>query len=324
MPLADGLGLDAVGLARFSASRNGVLVFRDGEAGGAQLEWVDARGQNRRLEGPPTNLGSSDLSRDGRWLAFEAADATDSGSDIWVRDLVRGVTSRFTFAGGRTPVWVPGGDRIIFSTGSDPHDIGVTGVGGGSKVETLVEGNTDQHPTSVSPDGRFLLYQDRHPENGYDIWVLPLEGEEREPRPLIDSPFVEVGARFSPDGRFVSWQSNESGRMEIYVQPFPGPGRKRQISTDGGSEARWSPDGRELYYLDRTAQNLMHVAVQTGGGFEAGVPEPLFPVRLSPQRNVGRYQVHPDGDRFLLMASLAGETTPPTTVVLNWNAETRP
>ncbi len=320
VPLAEDLGIDNVGLAHFSTSGNGVLAFRGGEAGGGRLVWVDREGELDRSEGDPADIRSTDLSPDGRWLAIDMA--TASGRDIWVRDLVRGVTSRFTFNEARetNPLWSPDGRRIAFEMEREvQRDLVVKAVGGTGEVEVLVEGENRQGPDSWSADGRFLLYYERHPESSWDIWGLPLEGEDRKPWPFLHTAFVEVRARFSPDGRWVAYQSNESGRSEIYVQSFPGPAGKWQISTNGGSEPQWGPGGDELYFLG-TDLKMMRVTVQTGETFDAGIPEPLFPVRLRPITTRNRFVVPSGGEGFLLLSSLREDTTPPTTVVLNWMA----
>jgi eukaryotic-like serine/threonine-protein kinase len=148
--------------------------------------------------------------------------------------------------------------------------------------------------------------------------VLPLEGD-KTPHPFVRSRFVELRGRFSPDGRWVAYQSTESGRAEIYVQAFPGPGGKWQISTAGGTEPQWSPDGKKLYYLAQG--RMMRVDVRTGASFEAGIPEPAFAVSLRPITTSNRYLVSRDGKRFLLLSSLLQDSTPPTTIVLNWTAE---
>jgi Tol biopolymer transport system component len=319
VPLAEDLGIDAVGLAHFSASRNGVLAFRGGEAGGGQLVWANPSGEIDRSEGDPADILGTSLSPDGRWLAMEMN--AGSGQDIWVRDLVRGVTSRFTFGEEReqTPIWSPDGQRIAFAMEREgDFDLAVKTVAGGNE-EILLDSENRQHPCSWSADGRFLLYYELDPKNSWDVWVLPLEGEDREPKPFLNTPFLEVRARFSPDSRWVAYESEESGRGEIYVGSFSGTGGKWQISTSGGTEPQWSRDGRELYYIAPDLK-MMRVKVQTGETFEAGIPEPLFTVSLRPVTTGNRFLVAQDG-RFLLLSSLRGDTTPPTTVVLNWIAE---
>jgi len=319
VPLAEDLGIDAVGLAHFSASRTGVLAFRGGEAGGGQLVWTNPDGKIDRSEGDPADIFDTSLSPDGRWLAMNM-DA-GSGQDIWVRDLVRGVTSRFTFGEEReqTPIWSPDGQRIAFAMEREgDFDLAVKTVAGGNE-EILLDRENRQHPSSWSGDGRFLLYYEQHPESSWDVWVLPLEGEDREPKPFLNTPFLEIRARFSPDGRWVAYESEESGRGEIYVGSFSGTGGKWQISTSGGTEPQWSRDGRELYYIAPDLK-MMQVKVQTGETFEAGIPEPLFTVSLRPVQTANRFLVAQDG-RFLLLSSLGEGSTPPTTIVLNWIAE---
>jgi Tol biopolymer transport system component len=321
VPLAQDLGVDNVGLAHFTASSNGVLAFRSGEAGGGRLVWVDRKGQSEQAVGDPADIRSTALSPDGRWLALCLKSGGSSATDLWVRDLVRGVTSRFTFneEDDDAPVWSPDGTRIAYATQrKGQFDLAVKAVGGTGAEEVLLAADGNQFPTSWSPDGKNLLYITRDPKTSWDIDVLPLEGD-RKPHPFLHTPFAEVRSRFSPNGRWVAYQSNESGRAEIYVQAFPGPGGKWQISTAGGTDPKWGPDGRELFYL---AQNkMMRVEVKTGASFEAGIPAPLFGVALRPITVSSRYLLSPDGKRFLLLGSLLQDTTPPTTVVLNWTAE---
>ena len=240
-----------------------------------------------------------------------------------MRDLVRGVSSRFTFNDevDRNPVWSPDGGRIAFSMEREGNaDIAVKTVGGTGEVEILLEAEGFQSPSSWSPDGKHLLYYNNvDAETGWDVFVLPLDGES-EPRPFVKTPFVELRSRFSPNGRWVAYESNESGRYEVYVLAFPGPGGKWQISTAGGREPQWGPDGRELFYLSPERQ-MMRVEVDTEEGFEAGIPEPLFIANLRPVVTNNRYLVGLDGQRFLLLNSVIQDSTPPTSVVVNWTAE---
>ncbi len=322
VPLAEDLNIDAVGLAHFTTSQSGVLAFRGGEVGNGQLQWLDRKGLKLEDVGESADIYSTDLSPDGRWLAMQLSSAQSRGDDIWIRDLVRGVTSRFTFNEGDdvSPLWSPDGRRIAFSQFDEgDFDLAVKAVGGSGEVEVLLDSAEGDFPSSWSPDGASLLFLRWNAETNDDVWLLPLE-DRAAVRPFVRTPFNESRAHFSPDGRWVAYQSDESGRDEIYVQAFPGPGGKWQISTAGGREAGWGPDGRELFYIT-PEMTLMRVAVQTGASFDAGVPEKMFAVRLRPVRTRRRYLLSADGQRILILGTLEQDMIPPTTVILNWNAE---
>jgi len=228
--------------------------------------------------------------------------------DVYLTDLARGEPTRLTFDAGidSTPIWSPNGDRIIFRSGR--------------------KGVYDLYVKSSNLEGsEALLYVNQDPQNGHDLWVLALDGEskvDRKPYPFLQTPSDESQASFSPDGRWVAYQSNEGGPMEIYVQPFPGPGGKRQLSNAGGASPRWRRDGRELFYLSPDAR-LMAVPIRAQGStLEADPPVPLFQTRLSGALggiagNVRpQYDVAADG-RFL-MSITTEETISPITVILNW------
>jgi len=324
VPMAEDLNMDNVGLAHFSASRSGALAFRGGEVGDVQLQLLDRSGELLETVGDPGDIGTPGLSPDGRWLAFDLVTAGGNG-DIWIRDLVRGVSSRFTFGEGHEsgPVWFPGGGRIAFNVVRDGQsDLAAQAVGGTGQVEYLLEAEGDQWLADVSPDGELVLYLQRGEETSWDLWIVPTDGSA-EPRPVVQTPFIEVRGRFSPDGRWLAYQSFESGRSEIYVRAFPGPGGKWQISTAGGGEPIWEPDGSGLFYL--SAENrLMRVATRLGPSFDAGIPEPMFDLSLRPSLASKHYLVSPDGERVLVVGTLQQESTPPTTIVLNWAAELGP
>ena len=317
IPLAEHIGTDSAGLARFSVSRDGILVYRTGETGN-RLLWVDRSGK----EGDAVSDGGE--SRDpafapgGDRLAFDFADPRSGKTDIWIRDLRRNVSSRFTFSKGpaANPIWSPDGRRVVYTVGTDLVEKAVEGQG---EETVLLKSEEGKSPADWSRDGRFVAYASLAKETGWDIWILPMSGD-RKPFPFVKTTFEEYNPAFSPDGRFLAFQSNESGRVEVYVQSFPGPGGKWQVSTSGGAEPHWRADGKELLYrtLD---QKLMSVDVQTGGSFAAGAPRPLFQGRfdMTPTRN--RILPTADGKRFLTVAPLGREAMTPTTVVLNWYAE---
>ena len=251
--------------------------------------------------------------------------------DVYLTDLARGEPTRLTFDAGidSTPIWSPDGSRIIFRSGRKGiYDLYVKSSnleGNEALVYESREVTLNATPNDWSPDGHALLYVNQDPENGNDLWVMPLDGTadvDRRPFRFVHTPADESQAAFSPDGHWVAYQSNEGGPMEVYVQPFPGPGGKRQISNAGGASPRWRRDGRELFYLSPDAK-LMAVPIRPQGPMmETGAPVPLFQTRLSGALggiagNVRpQYDVAADG-RFL-MSITTEETISPITVILNW------
>jgi eukaryotic-like serine/threonine-protein kinase len=317
VPLAEHIGTDAVGLARFSVSRDGTLAYRTGESGD-RMVWVDRSGREGEPIGDPGEYHNPALSPGGDRLAFDLADPRSGKRDIWVRDLKRGVSSRFTFGAGDAfcPLWSSDGSRIVFTEGQDLFEKAADGQG---EEKLLLKSDDLKIACDWSRDGRYIAFASRAKETGFDIWTLPTSGE-RKPIPFLKTPFAELWPVFSPDGRFLAYQSNESGRAEVYVQSFPGPGGKWQISTSGGVEPRWRADGKELYYR-APDQRLTAAEIQAGVGFTAGVPEALFAGHFDTGIGRTRYLPAPDGRRFLTVAPLGREAMTPTTVVLNWFAE---
>nr|MBA3888496.1 PD40 domain-containing protein [Acidobacteriota bacterium] len=252
-------------------------------------------------------------------LAYDLVDG--AAGDLWVRDLARGVSSRFTFdaAVDRNPQWSPDGRRIVFtSTAAGRGDLYLKGASGTKAAEPLLVNADEKYVSDWSRDGRHILFTSRgEGETGWDIWALALEGD-RKPFPVVQTTFGELWATFSPDGKYIAYQSNESGRAEIYVHEFPEAQHKWQVSTAGGVEPFWRVDGRELFY--RSGSRLMAVPIQAGAGFSAGTPVPLFETRFATSTVRGRYRPAPDGQRFLVLAPLARETEQPASVVLNWTS----
>jgi eukaryotic-like serine/threonine-protein kinase len=230
--------------------------------------------------------------------------------------------TRFTFdpQTDSSPVWSPDGQWIAFnserdSLGLDIYRKRASGVGG---IELLVQSDHDKYPTSWSSDGRYLVYWEAVSGGDLDIRCLPLTGD-RKPFDLVTGPGVQSGGMLSPDGHWLAYSSNESGRNEVYVQGFPDPRGKWQISVKGGTWPAWRGDGRELYYVGLD-QRLMAVPVAPGGeGFDAGIPTPLFTLpQIGPARN--RYDVSRDGQRFLVHVPVGLESVTPFDVVVNWQA----
>jgi Tol biopolymer transport system component len=322
------------GTAALSASAAGPVVYRTGPGGvQSQFVWFDRSGKAPEAV-PGSDIGdgfNSALSPDGRRLAFSrfADDTPGKTTDIWLLDVARGVASRFTSDPmfDLTPVWSPNGDRLAFasnrkradgSTGSfDVYAKAATGLG---NEDRLVGHDLGDPPSDWSPDGRFILYNRESRDNSNDIWGLPLAGD-RQPFPVVETKFAESNGQFSPDGKWIAFQSNESGQVEVYVQPFPGPGRRTRITRDGGDQARWRHDGKELFYLTPD-DRLMAVPMQLDAErdtVDAGMPQMLFALRVNgvPRHPYGRhYSVSRDGQRFLV--DTLKEVTLPITVVLNW------
>ena len=324
MPVVDGVGAGGNGLAHFSVSDDGTLVYSSsGVAGRSQMVWMDRAGGTPKPWGSSGDLNNLSLSRDQRRVTLRILDTQTANRDVWIIDPERGTNTRFTFdaSNDNTPLWSPDGSRIAFTSdrnGGVDNLYQKPSSGAGSE-ETLFTSAHDKALTSWSNDGRFIAYQEVNPTTGGDIWVLPLLGD-RAPIPFARTTFNEGHARFSPDGRWLAYASDESGRFEAYVQQFPGPGGKWQISTRGGFQPTWRADGRELYYIG-TDGTLMAVTIAADAGFTAGVPSPLFNTRIASSQSMSQYTPAADGSRFLVITQEGATSIEPLSVVQHWNAE---
>ena len=306
-----------VAAAQYSLSATGSLVYVSGSARALQskLVWVSRNGAEQPLDAPLRDYGYPRLSPDGRRAAV------NSDNQVWLYDLARDTLSRFTFEGiNNLPVWTPDGKRIAFmSTKEGRGNIFWQMADGSGGLERLTTSQQNNAPVSFSPDGQILAFQVNNP-TGIDISVLRLS--DRKMQPFLQTPAYKGAPQFSPDGHWLAYVSDESGRYEIYVQPYPGPGGKRQISTESGTEPVWNRNGRELFY--RNGDKMMAVAVTTKASFSAGKPKELFEGRYA--RLGGTfpfYDVSPDGQRFLMLKPVEQEQVDPTqiNVVLNWTEE---
>jgi eukaryotic-like serine/threonine-protein kinase len=303
--------------ALFSASQRGGVVFASGESPPiSQLVWFDRAGAQLETAGDPVDCEDPRLSPDGRRIAANRIDPQSGASNIWIFGGAPASWSRLTFTPTfeHAAIWSPDGERIAFdSFRNPPADIYVKSTAGAGET-LLVEGDDAAVPTDWSSDGRLLLFQRLQAKTGWDLWTAS-PGGEQPPAPVLATPSNEEGGQFSPDGRWLAYASDESGRAEIYVVAFPGLSGKWQISAAGGTQPRWRRDGRELFYLgaDRA---LMAVAVEPGPAFVAATPTRLFHTRA---RYTGyrAYDVSLDGRRFLINTVLAEGESPPLTVALD-------
>ena len=308
-----------------SAAAAGPIVFRAGaDRGPARLSgrfaWFDRSGKEIATVGDPAPGYSTSpaLSPDGRLVAFLRV-LTPGEGDIWLLETNRGVLSRFTFEKGDdvTPVWSPDGGSVVF--GSNRRGAGLMDLyqkraaGEAGSEQLLLSSDQTKSATDWSPDGSYLLFSSVDPKTDSDIWAMKFDGD-RKPLPVVQTRFQEGGARFSPDGRWIAYQSNKSGRPEVYLQPFPGPGADLPVSTGGGSALRWRADGREIFYLAPDGR-MMAVPIRPardGKALELDAPVPLFAA------DSNDYMVARDGQRFLLFVTAPAPLTAPLSVILNW------
>ena len=323
VPVADGVLQSPVfGIAQYALSHTGTLVYVPGgsESAHLRLMWVSRSGVEQPLPAPAQAYFAPRLSPDGQRVAVGI---TEEESQTWLYDLSRETLTRFTFGGDSNinPTWTPDGKRIAFaSDNGGALNLFWQLADGSGGLERLTTGAYTQVPLSYSPDGQFLAYFEVNPTTQRDIWMLRMS--DRKTQPFLQTPYDEAAPRFSPDGHWLAYISNESGRYEIYVQPFPGPGGKWQISTEGGEEPAWNPKGGELFY--RSGDKMMAVDITTQPGFAVGKPRMLFEGRYEhaavPSTD---YAVSPDGQRFLMLKSSESAQAAPTqiNVVLNWFEE---
>jgi eukaryotic-like serine/threonine-protein kinase len=328
-PVAENVGT-ILSNALFSVSPAGVLVYRTGSAvAGLQAAWFDRTGKATNAFGQTSLDQGLELSPDGTHAAGRDV-AQPAIGDIWLLDLIRSVRTPLTFhrSAGSYPVWTPDGKSIIFSVGEPPDAIYEKAASGaGDEKELFKQQGEANVPSSVSRDGRFLLYTSvLTTKTGSDLWVLPLNGAPGAAKPtlLLGTQFDESDASFSPDGRWVAYRSNQSGRIEIYVRPFVASGPalgegQWPVSRDGAvsQRPRWSNDGKEIVFMGPKA--MMAVEVNgSGAGFQMGTPQQLFTVPVE-----AGWDVTPDGKRFLMSVApgVGQQTQTPITVVLNWQAD---
>ena len=322
VPVAEGVAqAESYGSSLYTICNAGSLVYISGgsQASQRRMVWVSRNGAEQPLLAPPQAYQYVRLSPDGRRVAVEL------DNQIWLYDLTRDTLTRFTFDGSvnQSPVWAPDGKRVVFYSNKAGGSFNLwwqlaDGSGG---LERLTSGDYPDIAKSFSPDGQILAYHKNSPKTQKDIWVLRMS--DHKAQPFLETPFNEGGPTFSPDGHWLAYVSNESGRPEVYVQPYPGPGGKWQISTEGGTEPAWNRNGRELFY--RSGNKMMVLDVATQPSFSAGKPRVLFEGQYFtsdwPLVSTA-YDVSADGQRFLMVkrTEQAASATQ-INVVLNWFEE---
>jgi roadblock/LC7 domain-containing protein len=333
------------GSAHFDISRTGSLAYAAGKAEGGErtMVWVDREAKATPLPLPPRSYLFPRISPDGRQLAFEIEGVNH---DLYTYDPDRGVTTKIATDGmSHAPVWTPDGKHIAFRSWKAgtmtmwwmPSDRS-------GPEERLTMVGARQSVVSFSPDGRYLAFNQMEMggmgmesgemammgPGGTGVWILPMQGD-RTPQRFAASKFIQGSGRFSPDGKWVAYCSNEAGRNEVFVQPWPGPGAKIQISSEGGTDPIWSRNSKELFYRNR--DKMMVVAVATHPTFQASKPQLLWEARYShgmssscgpPGTTEGNYDVTGDGRRFLMIRDLDEDAvSTPMVVVLNFAEEVK-
>ncbi len=313
-----------------TASASGELLYQHGAAGGgSQLFWYDASGKQGELVVPENaDYYWPILSPDASKLAF--ALENNGVGDVWVVDLARHTRTRITFGPlySGWPVWWPDGKSIVFTYGPSGNMDSLyrqNADGTGSKEKLLENPGIYTVPFSVSPDGRYIAYMRVDPKSNtnLDIWALPMfpdKSGEQKPFPVVATNFSDVAPSFSPDGKWLAYANNETGRMEVYIQPFPSGAGRWQVSTAGGSRPNWRKDGKELFFWS-TDQQVMAVDVdQKGASLQLGAPHALFKATTVTSGS-GPYTVSADGKKFVMNTVLPQSITEPLTLITNWPAD---
>jgi Tol biopolymer transport system component len=307
-----------------SGSAAGSIVYRIGSTNRQrQLVWFDRSGKEIGSAHPPDSANplNPSLAPDGHTLAVNRTVA--GNTDIWLLELARETFTRFTYDPRPeiAPVWSPDGSRVIFArSDSNGFNIHAKTAAGTGDESLLLDTAQALVPNDWSRDGRFLLYRSIDVQAGSDLWALPLNGGDK-PFPVVQTGFDERGGQFSPDGQFIAYESNESGRYDVYVQRFPVPASRTVVSTGGGLQPRFRPDGKELFYVAPDGR-LMAVPLRLSSGGEAiepGTPVPLFITRVASTLSSGsgdEYVVSADGQRFL-MDTFSARVELPISVIIN-------
>jgi serine/threonine-protein kinase len=306
IPVVEEVSSSGNGGADYAISATGTMVYLagKGQAGTWTISWVDSAG-TKPLYGVPGAYFTPRFSPDGKRLAFAIGHVGGTGGDLWVKDLDRDASSRLSFLGGANnwPVWMPDGKGIIFKS-ADAVNPGLYWVrsDGAGEAQRLTDGSQDEYPDSISPDGKRLSWSQRG-TGSTDVFTAPIEGDPAhlklgKPELFLGTPFVEAYSRFSPDGRWMAYASNESGTFEIYVRPFPGPGGRWQVSTGGGNFPIWAANGRELLYRNSDQRIMAVNYTAKGDSFAADKPRVWSETRVMPLGTFVTWDLAPDSKRM--------------------------
>jgi Tol biopolymer transport system component/tRNA A-37 threonylcarbamoyl transferase component Bud32 len=321
--IAEGVGQNqGVIYGAFSASETGILAYRAGGPVGKQQTWFDRNGRPLGAVGPKGAMIDAEISPDEKKVALVFGNPGTRAADIWTLDPARGTSSRFSFepTDHGNPIWSGDGQWIYFVSSAKGHaDIYRKLASGTGEEEPVFVSDDDKQLEDVALNGSALAYSVVHTGGSSDIYILPLAGK-KEPRILFKTTYRIWRARFSPDGKYLAYTSDETGKEEVYVVTYPVTSGKWQISTNGGGQPRWRRDGRELYFLAPNSK-LMAVSIKAQGNtFEAGLPSDLFETGMLAAGVRNHYTVSADGQRFLVGMLSGGTESPPLTFVLNWTA----
>ena len=306
----------------FSVSNTGTLVYRGGSGPQTVLTWFDQQGKPVGTLGDPGDYANPAISPDGSRVAVAMGPV--ASRDIWILDVARGTSTRFTFDPGRddAPAWTPDGKYIAFSSNRGGQlDLYIKPADGSGEEKLLLKTDEYKFLQRWTKDGRFLLFDSTNLRTDQDLWALPFPGEAK-PVALLRTQFIEHRSRVSPDGRWLAYTSTESGPEEIYVRAFTpdaaaGTGAKWLVSKGGGTRSLWRPDSKELFYVAQAGQ-VMAVDIDTSKGFQAGTPRRMF--AAPPTATAASWDLSPDGKRFLFAAPPGAGRTIPFTVIVNWAA----
>ncbi|MDP2884181.1 MAG: protein kinase [Ignavibacteria bacterium] len=311
----------ADGAAVFSVSSTNLLAyqFRSSQTG-SQLIMFDLTGKEEGHVGDQAEYWDVRFAPDGKRLAYALNDRLSNNLDIWIYDLSGQTRTRFTYnaAPDRLPVWSRDGTQLVFASNrKGSFDLYRKRLGTGQE-ELLLESNENKQPFDWSADGQFIAYvTTANLKTRSDIWILPI-AQDQKPKPFLRTEANEWDPHFSPDGKWITYCSDESGRSETYVRPFPGPGEPLQVSPSGGTRPRWSRDGLSIFYMDPQSSVVLAEVSLKGSRVDVGKSRLLF--HAYPKEYAGAYDVSPDGKRVVVNSLGTSEISPPTTLTVNWTA----